>query len=124
MKLHAERDDSIQLITALGPGWIAVNKVEHRQSLIIGADGLLERWGDVSDYESLTPAHFEILKNHAPEFVIFGSGTQLRFPPPPWIAPLVRAGIAVETMDTAAACRTYNVLALEGRKMLAALIVA
>lgn len=123
MKLHAERDDNIQLITGLGAGWIAVNKIEYRQPMIIGAEGLLERWADVVDYENLQTAHFEILKNHAPEFVIFGAGPKLRFPRPEWVAPLARAGIAVEAMDTAAACRTFNVLALEGRKMLAALIV-
>jgi uncharacterized protein len=54
--------------------------------------------------------------------VIFGSGAQLRFPRPLWLAPLIQMGIGVETMDTPAACRTYNVLASEGRRVVAALL--
>ncbi|HPR46050.1 MAG TPA: MTH938/NDUFAF3 family protein, partial [Ottowia sp.] len=53
----------------------------------------------------------------------FGSGTRLRFPRPAWLRPLIEAGIGVETMDTAAACRTWNILTGEGRRVLAALLV-
>jgi uncharacterized protein len=59
----------------------------------------------------------------APELVLFGSGARLRFPQPAWIRPLIEAGIGVETMDTAAACRTYNILAGEGRRVIAALLL-
>ena len=59
----------------------------------------------------------------APELVVFGSGARLRFPPPAWLQPLMARRIGVETMDTAAACRTYNVLAAEGRAVVAALLL-
>jgi uncharacterized protein len=55
--------------------------------------------------------------------VIFGSGARLRFPPPAWLQALMRQRIGIETMDTQAACRTYNILAGEGRSVLAALVI-
>ena len=58
-----------------------------------------------------------------PELVVFGSGARLRFPQAAWIRPLIEAGIGIETMDTAAACRTYNILAGEGRRVIAALLL-
>ena len=57
------------------------------------------------------------------ELVILGSGTRNRFPPPAWLAPLMARRLGLETMDTAAACRTYNILAGEGRNVVAALIL-
>ena len=58
-----------------------------------------------------------------PELVIFGSGARLRFPAPGLLRDLIERRIGVETMDTAAACRTYNVLASEGRSVVAALLL-
>lgn len=58
-----------------------------------------------------------------PELIIFGSGGRLRFPPPAFLATLMKLRIGVETMDTLAACRTYNILAGEGRHVLAALLI-
>jgi uncharacterized protein len=55
--------------------------------------------------------------------VIFGSGERIRFPTPAWLAPLIAKRVGVETMDTRAACRTYNILSGEGRKVIAALLV-
>jgi uncharacterized protein len=57
------------------------------------------------------------------EVVIFGSGPRIRFPRPAWIAPLAKRRIGIETMDTAAACRTYNILAQEGRQVAVALLL-
>ena len=56
--------------------------------------------------------------------MIFGSGARLRFPPAVLLRPLIEAGIGVETMDSAAACRTYNVLLAESRSVIAALLFA
>ena len=57
------------------------------------------------------------------QVVIFGSGSRIRFPRPAWLAPLAARRIGLETMDTAAACRTYNILAQEGRTVAAALLL-
>ena len=74
-------------------------------------------------HHELTDAHFTPLAELRPELVLFGSGAALRFPRPAWVRRLIEAGIGVETMDTGAACRTYNILAGEGRRVVAALLV-
>jgi uncharacterized protein len=78
---------------------------------------------DAANFDALTAAHFERLVALEPEVVIFGSGARLRFAPPALLRALIERRIGVETMDTAAACRTYNVLANEGRTVVAALLL-
>lgn len=122
-------------VSAYGPGWIAVAGERISHSLILHATGEKADWKCTS-FEQLTPEHFAVLAHEAslaegnshrtraaPELVVFGSGNRLRFPRPQWLRPLIEAGIGVETMDTAAACRTYNILAGEGRRVVAALLV-
>ena len=115
-------DSTAQAITAYGPGWIGVgaDKIDH--SVIIGSNGLRQAWA-CARFEDLTAAHFEQLALIDTELVIFGSGQRNRFPPPAWWAPLMARRVGLETMDTAAACRTYNVLSGEGRNVVAALIL-
>ena len=79
-------------------------------------------WG-VNSFEALDAAAFAGLAEKGPELVIFGSGQRLRFPKPAWIRPLVEKRIGLETMDTPAACRTFNILADEGRRVLLALLM-
>ena len=74
-------------------------------------------------FEDLTPAHFEQLATLGAELVIFGSGSRIRFPHPSWLQHLMARRTGLETMDTPAACRTYNILAGEGRHVLAALLL-
>ncbi|MDP2247911.1 MAG: Mth938-like domain-containing protein, partial [Nitrosomonadales bacterium] len=75
-----------------------------------------------SDFESLTVEHFEKIAELKPEVVLLGTGNKHRFIHPRLTAPLTALGISVECMDTAAACRTYNILMAEGRHVAAALI--
>ncbi|WP_439114632.1 Mth938-like domain-containing protein [Hydrogenophaga sp.] len=124
MKLHADKLDS-QSITAYGEGWIAVNGQRHTQSLVLTSSGQLVPWA-CNRFEDLTEAHFSTLTDvmpETPELVIFGSGSKLRFLPPALLRSLIGQRIGVETMDTAAACRTYNILASEGRRVVAALLM-
>jgi uncharacterized protein len=109
-------------ITGYGPGWVAVNGQKHSGNLIVHATLGYSPWSCI-DFENLTTAHFESLIAMQPEFVLFGSGERLRFPQPAWLKALHAKNIGLETMDTHAACRTYNFLAGEGRKVLAALLV-
>ena len=74
-------------------------------------------------FEDLTAEHFAQLAALAPELVIFGSGQRIRFPQPVWLKPMMAQRVGVETMDTQAACRTYNILAQEGRHVVAALLL-
>jgi uncharacterized protein len=120
MKLQPDRSDA-QTISAHGPGWIGVAGEKITHSVIIGSRG--ERIAWAGSFEQLGSEHFETLAQMQVEVVIFGSGARLRFPRPAWIAPLVHKRIGIETMDTAAACRTYNILAQEGRVVAAALLL-
>jgi uncharacterized protein len=88
---------------------------------LVPASGGVVAW-PVANFASLTEAHFEAIALLAPELVIFGSGPRIRFPHPSLLKPLISRRIGVETMDTAAACRTYNVLLAEGRAVVAALL--
>ncbi|MFM9902318.1 MAG: Mth938-like domain-containing protein [Polaromonas sp.] len=125
MKLHPDRLD-VQSILGYGPGWVGLGhqgvaeKIEH--SVVIGSGGEKLDWQCVR-FEDLTEAHFSQLAASQPELVIFGSGTRLRFPPPALLRELMARRIGVETMDTLAACRTYNILAGEGRRVTAALLI-
>lgn len=121
MKLQPDKAD-VQILTAHGPGWVAVNGERMDSSVVVGSHNERQAW-ECERFEALTAAHFAALAEMRPEVVLFGSGPRIRFPQPAWIAPLVRQGVGVETMDTAAACRTYNILAGEGRHVVAALLI-
>jgi uncharacterized protein len=121
MKLQADRIEGQNAIARHGPEGVIVNGVAHRHSVIVPWAGDVEEW-TADSFDSLTEAHFERLAEWAPELVIFGSGPRIRFAKPGLMKALIGRGIGVETMDTAAACRTYNVLVAEGRSVLAALL--
>lgn len=121
MKLQADKFDA-QSITGYGPGWLAVDKQNFEHSVIVGSSGLLKEW-NCHKFEDLTAAHFEELAQLNAEVIIFGSGKRIRFPQPAWLKPLIEKNLGMETMDTQAACRTYNILAGEGRNVIAALLV-
>ncbi len=110
-------------ITGYGPDWIAVAGERVGHSLLLSSSGERQDWR-CARFEDLSPAHFAPLAAARPELVVFGSGRLLRFPRPIWIRDLIEAGIGIETMDTGAACRTYNILAGEGRRVMAALLLA
>ena len=125
MKLQPDRLD-VQSILGYGPGWIGLasqgvaDKVER--SVLIGSRGERLDW-DCTRFEDLVARHFEEIAALRPELVIFGSGSRLRFVPPAFLSSLMGLRIGIETMDTLAACRTYNILAGEGRHVIAALII-
>jgi uncharacterized protein len=109
-------------ITGYGPDWIAVADERIAHSVVLHSDGTRAPW-PCERFDLLTAAHFEPLALARPELVLFGSGQRLRFARPELLRPLVEAGIGVECMDTPAACRTWNILASEGRRVTAALLL-
>jgi uncharacterized protein len=121
MKLQPDKFD-VQAITGYGPGWVGVGADRITHSVILGSRGERLDW-ELTRFDDLTPAHFAKLAELVPEVVIFGSGDRIRFPRPAWLRPLVDARIGLETMDTPAACRTYNILAQEGRHVAVALLL-
>ena len=120
MKLQPDQSDA-QTISAHGPGWVGVAGEKITHSVIIGSRGQRIAWAP--SYDDLDAQHFATLAELQVEVVIFGSGARIRFPKPAWLAPLAAARIGIETMDTAAACRTYNILAQEGRDVAVALLL-
>ena len=121
MKLQPDKFD-VQSITGYGPGWVGINTDKVVTSVVVGSRGERLEW-NCSRFEDLTPEHFGQLAALAPELVIFGSGSRIRFPQPVWLKPLMAQRIGIETMDTQAACRTYNILAQEGRHVVVALLL-
>jgi uncharacterized protein len=128
MKLQPDKADT-QVITAHGPGWVNVGffvngqprqeKVTH--SIVLGSHGERLNWPGVC-FDQLSTSHFEQLAALQPELVVFGSGSTLRFPHAVLQRALIEQRIGVEVMDTLAACRTYNILAGEGRHVLTVLL--
>jgi len=121
MKLQPDKSE-VQTITGYGPGWIGVQGEKISHSVVIGSGGQRLEW-NCARFEDLTAEHFAQLAELGGELVVFGSGQRLRFPQPAWLKPLMAKRIGLETMDTQAACRTYNILAQEGRNVLAALVL-
>ncbi len=121
MKLHADQNPSLNTITAYGDGYVEINGQRHTGPLVIRPEGDILVW-DVETFDVLAAAHFEALLAHAPEVVILGTGPRQRFPHPRLTMALAQARIGVEVMATGAACRTYNILMSEDRKVLAALL--
>ena len=121
MKLRADRIEGQNAIARHGPGGVIVNGAEHHHSVVVPWQGPVLAW-PVARFSDLAEPHFESLVKLEPELVIFGSGASLRFVGPALMRALIDRRIGVETMDTAAACRTYNVLLAEGRSVVAALL--
>lgn len=121
MKLHADRMEGQNAISRHGAEGVIVNGAEYRQSVIVPWQGRVMPWA-VDTFASLAAEHFDALAALDPELVVFGSGASIRFPRPALLQALMARRIGVETMDTAAACRTYNVLLAEGRCVVAALL--
>jgi len=119
-----ERDDAQgrNTFTGYGEGHVVVNGKRHAASLVVSGDRLITDWPAAS-IESLTADHLAAIVELAPEIVLLGTGAKFIFPDQSLLAPLYKAGIGVEVMDTPAACRTYNILLGEGRNVVAALIL-
>ncbi len=121
MKLHATRAAGRNVITGYGEGYVMVNGERRESHLIVMSDRVLA-W-EVAGFEALSAADFAFLKSLDVEIVLLGTGSRQRFPHPGLTAALAQAGIGVEVMDVQAACRTYNILVAEERRVAAALLV-
>jgi uncharacterized protein len=122
MKFQPDITAGVNLVSRQEPGRVWVGAAPFTASLVVPWEGAVLAW-DAPTFESLTAAHFERIAALGPEVVIFGSGARLRFPHPALMRALIERRIGYETMDTAAACRTYNVLVSERRAAVAALLL-
>ncbi len=121
MKIDRMAAEGRNLFTGYGEGYVEVNGQRLGESLVVGALHL-EPWSPRS-LEEVTAERIAALLEREPEIVLLGSGARFRFPEAAVLAPLYQARVGVEVMDTPAACRTFNILAGEGRGVVAALIV-
>ena len=121
MKFQPDTID-VQSISGYGPDWVSIKHEKITSSIVIGSRGERFNW-DCLRFEDLTTAHFAQLAALKAEVIIIGSGKRIRFPQPGWIQPLIEQQAGLETMDTQAACRTYNILAAEGRHVAVALLL-
>jgi uncharacterized protein len=121
MKIERETGTG-QRIRSYAPGKVRVNDTVYTASVVLTPEDVLPDWPPRL-FADLASEHFDAIAARRPEVVILGTGSKLKFPSPAVLAPLTRAGVGVEVMDTAAACRTYNILASDGRKVIAALLM-
>ena len=112
----------VQSISGYGDGWVSLGAEKITTSVVLGSGGERFPWA-CDRFEDLTAEHFAQLAALNTELVIFGSGKRIRFPQGDWIRSLIEKQIGIETMDTQAACRTYNILASEGRRVALALLI-
>jgi uncharacterized protein len=122
LKLHISNPQGRNAVTGYGEGYVMVNRVRYEQSLVVLPDRLLDTW-NVAEFDALNETAVGELAALDVEIVLLGTGARLRFPHPRLLQPLYAAGIGVEVMDTNAACRTYNILVAEDRKVAAALLL-
>ncbi len=120
MKLHASGPSAANTITGYGEDYVMVNGRRHETSLVVLPEKIV-RW-DTTGFEALSAENFVFLKNLGAEIVLLGTGPKQRFPHPRLIGALTSAGIGLEVMDLKAACRTFNILVAEERKVAAALL--
>jgi len=120
VKLHVSSAGTLNIFTAYGDDYVAVNGARHEKSLLVLPEQVVA-W-EAASFDALAPGDFEALAAMGLEVVLLGTGPRLRFPHPSVTQALTNARIGLEVMDLKAACRTYNVLVAEHRKVAAALL--
>lgn len=120
MKLNLSETPALA-VTGYGPGYLMAGGTRYEHALLISPDAPPRRW-PLAGIAELNAAHLEmLLEGKVPEIVLIGTGKTQVFPDPAVLRPLIEARVGIEIMNTAAACRTYNVLIAEGRQVVAAL---
>jgi uncharacterized protein len=123
-RMHFAQEDigGELIIRAYGEGVVTIGEKRYRRSIILTRERLIADWRPQRP-EQLSAADFDVVRAQHPDILLLGTGSGIHFPPPALTAALLQAGIGVEVMDTAAACRTYNILFAEQRNVAAALLL-
>jgi len=122
MKLHDDNDSDFNRITAFDGESVTINTEVYGASLIVLKDHVNPSWG-VGSAAELKEHHIDAMLEREPQIVILGTGSSAFHEGGEWLRKLAVAGVGFEIMSTPAACRTYNILAGEGRNVAAGLII-
>jgi uncharacterized protein len=122
VKLHASAPSALNTFSGYGEGFVMVNGQRHEQNIVVTPEQLLP-W-NAQSFDSLKEEDFQSILELAPEILLIGTGARQRFPHPKLTRALAARRIGVEAMDLQAACRTYNILMAEERRVAAALLFA
>jgi len=120
VKLHASAPTALNTFSGYGDGFVMVNGQRHEGSLIVTPDKL-QPWS-AATFDALVEADFEVFLGLDLEILLLGTGARQRFPHPRLTRSLAEKRLGVEVMDLQAACRTYNILMAEERRVAAALL--
>jgi uncharacterized protein len=122
MKLHPTTTQQYQTVTGYELDWVEINAVRYDHSLIVLPEQAPTAW-PVLSFDALQASDFSVIDALAPDLLILGTGQKQRFASPRLLTGLLGKRIGVECMDNQAACRTYNILMAEGRKVALAVIL-
>ncbi|KAF0280342.1 hypothetical protein FPL11_08865 [Spiribacter aquaticus] len=122
MKMSLDGAEGTYRIQGYADGEIRINDVRYNRSLLVTPDTLVTEWGPAS-VEAARTSDFAAFHELDPEVVLLGTGVRQTFPSRELMLSVMETGVGLEVMDTASACRTYNVLMSEGRRVVAALII-
>jgi uncharacterized protein len=122
MDFSLDRPEGFLFVRRVTPNAVTVVDRDLTESFVLAPDQAIERW-PVSDALSLDESHVAGILELKPELVLLGTGARQQFPPASFLAGFLRKGVGIEVMDNAAAARTYDLLAAEGRRVVVAFIL-
>lgn len=123
MKFSEDYGNAKYPVTGYGDDYVQVNQTRHERSLIITPGELIADWGPASPSDLMNISVLQVLIDMRPEIVLLGTGRRIHFPPPEFLALFATNHIGLEVLDSASACRTFNILLSEGRNVAAGLLM-
>ena len=122
MKFSEDYATGVNVIRSYDDTSISINSQTYNKSLVVSGDSLIEGW-NIKQVNELNPENLSQLLELQPEVILIGTGTNIEFPHPATYSRIINQGIGIEFMDSRAACRTYNILISENRKVVAGIIL-
>ncbi len=121
MKFHLNRAEG-NVFTGHGAGFVRLGIVDYRENVVVTPDQIIVGWA-ANGFDALAAQDFAVIAGLKPEVALLGTGASIRFPHPRLTRALTDARIGLEVMDTPAACRTFNILAAEGRRVAVGILI-
>ena len=121
VKFHLNSAEG-NVFTGHGPGFVRLGIVEYRQNVVVTSEKIIVGWAP-NGFDALIAEDFAAIAALKPEVALLGTGATIRFPHPRLTRALTDARVGLEVMDTPAACRTFNILAAEGRRVAVAILI-